>query len=140
MPELQLIGGPQSPYVWVCRLALAEKRVPYTLVSVMPHTPEVDAIHPFGKIPALRHGEVTLPKMKGQFAVLARATAATGHLVGRSFTLADMDLMPLLYDLSKSPESSAMLAEATELKAYFDRHMARPSVEATIRPPFPGRS
>ena len=24
------------------------------------HTPEVDAIHPFGKIPAMRHGDVTL--------------------------------------------------------------------------------
>lgn len=60
MPELQLIGGPQSPYVWVCRLALAEKRVAYSLIPVMPHTPEVDAIHPFGKIPVLRHGEVRL--------------------------------------------------------------------------------
>ena len=37
-----------------------EKRVPYTLVPVMPHTAEVDAIHPLGKIPALRHGDLTL--------------------------------------------------------------------------------
>src|SRR5271169_4317490 len=60
MPELQIIGGPASNFVWVCRIVCAEKGVPYSLVSVMPHTPEVDAIHPLGKIPAMRHGDVTL--------------------------------------------------------------------------------
>ena len=60
MPELQIIGGPQSNFVWVTRIACAEKGVPYSLVAVMPHTPEVDAVHPFGKIPAMRHGDFTL--------------------------------------------------------------------------------
>ncbi len=59
MPELQIIGAPQSNYVWVARIACTEKDVPYTLVPVLPHSPEVDAIHPFGKIPAMRHGDVT---------------------------------------------------------------------------------
>ncbi len=60
MPELELIGGAPSNFVWACRIVLAEKGVPYTHVSVMPHTPEVDAIHPLGKIPAMRHGDVML--------------------------------------------------------------------------------
>ena len=60
MPELQIIGAPQSNYVWVTRIACIEKGVPYTLVPVMPHSPEVDAIHPFGKIPVMRHGDITL--------------------------------------------------------------------------------
>src|SRR5579864_2963809 len=60
MPELELIGAARSNYVWVCRIALAEKGVPYRLNEARPHTPEVDAIHPFGKIPVMRHGEVTL--------------------------------------------------------------------------------
>ena len=60
MPELELIGGSPSNYVWACRIALAEKGVPYRHVSVRPHTPEVDAIHPFGKIPVMRHGAVEL--------------------------------------------------------------------------------
>jgi glutathione S-transferase len=210
MPELQLIGGPQSPYVWVCRLACAEKRVPYHLLPVMPHTPEVDAIHPFGRIPAMRHGEVTLcesraiclyidrafdgpplvpgdlvdaarveqwisllntqinplflqyigayffprtpdgspnretiqaalPKLEAPFAVLDREVGATGHLVGKSFTLADMDLVPILYYLNKLPEGGAMLAKASALKTYFDSHLTRPSVAATIPPPMPSR-
>ena len=64
MPELQIIGAPQSNYVWVTRIACHEKGVPYTLVPVMPHTPEVDAVHPLGKIPALRHGDVTLAESR----------------------------------------------------------------------------
>jgi len=64
MPELQIIGAPQSNYVWVTRIACHEKGVPYTLVPVMPHTPEVDAIHPLGKIPALRHGDLMLAESR----------------------------------------------------------------------------
>jgi glutathione S-transferase len=30
----------------------------------MPHTPEIDAVHPLGKIPALRHGDVTLAESR----------------------------------------------------------------------------
>ena len=29
MPELQIIGAPQSNYVWVARIACTEKGVPY---------------------------------------------------------------------------------------------------------------
>jgi glutathione S-transferase len=212
MPELQIIGGPQSNYVRVARIACAEKGVPYTLVSVMPHTPEVDAIHPFGKIPVMRHGEVTLSesraicfyidhafdgpdlvprrpvdgarteewislvnttidpllvrqylaayffprtpdgrpnraaidaalsKMEEQFAVLDGAVAKTGHLVGDTFTLADMNLLPILFYMDKALESRAMLDRSKSLKAYLERHRARKSVKDTIPPPFPGRS
>jgi glutathione S-transferase len=212
MPELQIIGGPQSNYVRLARIACAEKGVPYTLVPVSPHTPEVDAIHPFGKIPVMRHGDVTLsesraicfyidhgfdgpplaprdplagaraeewislvnttidpllmrqylrgyffprttdgrpdraaigaalPNMEQHFAVLDRAVARTGHLVGDSFTLADMNLLPILFFMDKAPESHAMLRRSANLKAYAERHMARASLQATIPPPFPGRS
>jgi glutathione S-transferase len=212
MPELQIIGAPQSNYVWVTRIACFEKGVPYTLVPVPPHSPEVDAIHPFGKIPAMRHGDVTLcesraicfyvdhafagpplaprdpvagaqteqwislvnthidpllvrqylgayffpgtpdnrpnravidaalPKMEDHFAVLDRAVAKTGHLVGDSFTLADINLLPILFYLDKLPESRAMLRRATSLDAYHKRHMMRASVAETTPPPFPGRS
>jgi glutathione S-transferase len=64
MPELQIIGAPQSNYVCVVRIACLEKGVPYTLVPEMPHSPEVDTIHPFGKIPVMRHGDVTLSESR----------------------------------------------------------------------------
>jgi glutathione S-transferase len=212
MAELQIIGVPQSNYVCVTRIACREKGVPYTLVPARPHSPEVDAIHPFGKIPVMRHGDVTLaesraiccyidhafdgpplvprdpvlgarveewislvnthidpllvrqyavraylfpntadgspdraaidaalPKMEEHFALLDRAVARTGHLVGDSFTLADINLLPILFYMGKMPESGAMLRCATKLNAYYQRHWARPSAQEAAPPPFPGR-
>jgi glutathione S-transferase len=195
MSELQIIGAPQSNYVWVVRIACHEKGVPYTLVPVMPHTPEVDAIHPLGKIPALRHGNVTLAesraicfyidhvssgpplvsrnavegalteqwisivnthfdalvarpyvgayffpgtadgrpnrpvieaalqKLEAQFAMLDRAVAKTGHLVGGAFTLADMNVLPMLFYLHHLPESGAMQRRNANLASYYERHI-----------------
>jgi glutathione S-transferase len=72
MAELKIIGGPRSNFVWVTRIVCAEKGVPYTLVPVMPHSPEVDAIHPFGKIPVMRHGDVTLAESRAICAYIDR--------------------------------------------------------------------
>ena len=60
MPALEILGLPQSNYVWAVRMVCAEKGVPYELKAERPHTPAIDAIHPFGKMPAMRHGDVTL--------------------------------------------------------------------------------
>ena len=211
MPSLQIIGAPQSNYVAAVRIACHEKGVPYALDAVAPHTPEVDAIHPFGKIPVVRHGDVrlcesraisyyidhafagpplaprdpvggarteawislvnttidpllmrryllayffpntpdrgpdrvmidaALPIMEQHFAVLDRAVAKTGHLVGDSFTLADINLLPILFYMNKMPESGAMLRRASNLDDYYRRHMARPSVAEAAPPPLPGR-
>jgi glutathione S-transferase len=213
MPTLQIIGAPQSNFVWACRIACGEKEVPYELVGVFPHTPEVDAIHPFGKIPAMRHGDVTLcesrailhyidhafpgaplaprdpvgaaqveqwislhntaidpvllrqyggpgyffpgtpdgspnravidavlPKLPPHFDLLDRAVAETGYLVGNGFTAADMTVLPLLYYMSKLPESGEMLKERANLAAYVEKLLARKTVADTIPPPMPGRS
>jgi glutathione S-transferase len=64
MPELEIIGASHSTYVRAVRIALEEKGVAYTLLPVRPHTPEADAIHPFGKIPSMRHGERRLFESK----------------------------------------------------------------------------
>jgi glutathione S-transferase len=73
MAELELIGGALSNFVWTCRMALAEKGVPYKLTGVMPHTPEVVAIHPFGKIPVMRHGNVALAESRAICGYIDRA-------------------------------------------------------------------
>ena len=207
MSELQIIGAPQSNYVWVVRIVCEEKQVPYRLVPARPHTADVDAIHPFGKIPVLRHGDVTLAEsraicgyidrtfagpslmpadirdasrteqwisvvnthvdplvmrqyvgayffpntpdgspdrkrieatlegMQRHLGVLEKTVAQQGGLVSQSFTLADANLLPILFYLSKMPESGAMLARSVHLKAYFERYMQRASVAATVPPP-----
>lgn len=61
MAEVTLIGFPQSSYVWTARLALTEKGVSYDLDgSVALGSDALRAIHPFGKIPVLKHGGLVL--------------------------------------------------------------------------------
>ena len=83
--------------------------------------------------------DAALPKMEEQFALLDRAVARTGCLVGDSFTLADINLLPILFYMNKMPESGAILARATNLDAYYRRHWQRPSAIEATPPPFPGR-
>lgn len=64
MTALEIIGVAQSPLVRAVRMACLEKGVEYVLKPVIPHTPEIEAIHPYGKIPAMRHGDFTLCESK----------------------------------------------------------------------------
>jgi glutathione S-transferase len=64
MKELEIIGALQSTYVRTVRIACEEKKVPYRLTQGMPHSPEVIAIHPLGKIPVMRHGDFRLCESK----------------------------------------------------------------------------
>jgi glutathione S-transferase len=81
-----------------------------------------------------------LPQMERHFAVLDAVVADTGHLVGDHLTLADINLLPILFYLDHLPESRSMLRRATNLDAYYKRHFDRASVQETTPPPFPGRS
>ncbi len=60
MPVLEIIGAPHSNYVRTVRMAAEEKGVSYNLTPCPPHCPESDAIHPFGKIPSMRMGDIEI--------------------------------------------------------------------------------
>ena len=60
MAAIEIFGAPQSVYVRATRLALEEKGVSYTLTPAIPHSPQILALNPFGKIPAMRHGAFEL--------------------------------------------------------------------------------
>jgi glutathione S-transferase len=77
------------------------------------------------------------PTVLAQLSVLDRAVAATGHLVGDQFTLADINLMPILYYIRQLPEGAAAISPETHLGRYYVRHAARPSFERTIPPDGP---
>jgi glutathione S-transferase len=62
----------------------------------------------------------------------------SGYLVGNSFTLADMDFMPILYYMTKFPESGELVNAHPNLKAYFERHVTRKSVQESIPQSAPG--
>jgi glutathione S-transferase len=55
-----LFGVPGSSYCWTVRMGLAEKGVKYRLEPHMPQSPEQLAVHPFGRVPALRDGETEI--------------------------------------------------------------------------------
>src|SRR5262249_38826516 len=73
MTELEIIGAPQSPFVRAARMACVEKGVAYRLTPARPHSPEVDCIHPFGKIPVMRYGDFELCESKAIAAFVDRA-------------------------------------------------------------------
>lgn len=61
--SLIVYGAHGSPYVRKVRVFLMEKNLPYDLEPVIPVnvSPEYKIIHPMGKIPALRDGDLVLP-------------------------------------------------------------------------------
>ena len=54
MAELEIIGVARSNCVWTCRILCEEKAVSYRLTRGFPQSPELLALHPFGRIPVLR--------------------------------------------------------------------------------------
>lgn len=206
MAKLEIIGAAQSNYVWTCRIACAEKGVAHELIVARPHTPDVDAIHPMGRIPVMRHGDVSLfeskaictyidrafsgpglipasaagaaeceqwisfintsldpvcvrqyllgyffpgtpdgspdraridaalPGVEKHLAILDKAVAATGHLAGTGFTLAEAFLLPIAHYLKNAPESARMIGGLPGLSAWCERHMARPCFVSTMPP------
>ncbi len=211
MPKPEIIGSTRSSYTRVVRMVCEEKGIDYTLTEALLGAPEVFAIHPFGRMPVLRHGDFTLceskaiatyldrafpgpaltpadpqvaalveqwvslvnttmdpmlvrtyllayafprtadgkpdraaidailPKVREQLALLDRAVAGTGYVVGDGLTLADIFVLPMLHHLKLMPESGPMLAASTHLGRYLETHAARPSYVRTIPPPGPPR-
>jgi glutathione S-transferase len=211
MPKPEIIGSLRSTYTRVVRMVCEEKEIEHTLTEKPLGAPEILAIHPFGKMPVLRHGDFALceskaiatyldrsfagppviptdpglaalteqwvslvntvmdatlirtylfayafpktadgkpdrkaidavtPALREQLSVLDQAVAATGHLVGDQFTLADINLLPILFYVRQLPEAADALMAKTHLSAYYDRHAARPSFARTVPPPGPPR-
>jgi glutathione S-transferase len=83
--------------------------------------------------------DAVIPAVREQLGVLDRAVADTGHLVGDRFTFADINLLPLLHRVRQAPEGAELMAAATHLARYYDRHAARPSFARTMPPDGPPR-
>jgi glutathione S-transferase len=211
MPKPEIIGSVRSTYTRVVRMVCEEKGIEHTLTERPLGAPEILAIHPFGKMPVLRHGDVALceskaiatyldrgfpgppvipsdpglaalteqwvslvntvmdatlirtylfayafpktadgkpdrkaidaatPAVREQLAILDRGVARTGYLVGDQFTLADINLLPILFYVRQLPEAADALMARTHLSAYYDRHAARPSFARTMPPSGPPR-
>ena len=212
MSKPEILGSARSSYTRVVRMVCEEKGIDYTLAETQLRAPELFAIHPFGKMPVLRHGDLTLceskaiatyldrafpgaelipsdprlaaqveqwvslvnteidptlvrtylfayiapkaadgkpdrkaieavmPRVREHLLLLERAVAASGCLVGDRFTLADINLMPILFYVRRLPEAAEAFAAGTHLGRYYDTHAARPSFVRTVPPLGPPRA
>jgi len=101
---VKLYGVKGSPFVRKALVVLEEKGLSYelvTMVSVSPKSPELLALHPLGKIPILRDGEVVVPDSSVIAAYLEKKHPA-----------------PALY-----PSEPADFAKALFLEEYADTRM-----------------
>ena len=58
--SITLFGLAPSSYTRTARLALAEKGIAYTFHECGPHGPDILAVNPFGRLPALTDGDFTV--------------------------------------------------------------------------------
>jgi glutathione S-transferase len=205
MAELKIIGVPQSTYVRVVRMAAEEKGVPYDLDPQPPHSDPVNAVHPFGKVPVMRHADVELcesraiaayidrvfdgpalmpsdpvaaaraeqwisivntimdqvlirryflagyvypkrenrdpdsavigavfPDVERQLGVIEMALGKSAYLSGDGFSLADINLMPILFYLKGTAEAGTRIANSRALTDYYERNSSRQSFANTM--------
>ena len=211
MPKPEILGSARSSYTRVARMVCEEKGIEHTLTETELRAPELFAIHPFGKMPVLRHGDLTLceskaiatyldrafpgpelipsdpklaaqveqwvslvntamdpllirtylfayiapktadgkpdrntieglmPQVREHISLLEQAVAASDTLVADRFTLADVNLLPILFYIRRLPETAKAFAAGTALGRYYDSHATRPSFVHTIPPLGPPR-
>jgi glutathione S-transferase len=77
MLKPEIIGSTRSSYTRVVRMACEEKGIDYVLTEVELGAPEIFAIHPFGKMPVMRHGDVALFESKAIATYLDRRFSGT---------------------------------------------------------------
>jgi glutathione S-transferase len=181
MTKPEILGSLRSTYTRVACMVSEEKGIDYVLTETMLGASELYQIHPFGKMPVLRHGDLELfeskaiatyldrsfpgpelipadhrlagfteqwvslvntvmdatlvrtyplafaapkirdgkpdqktidtvtPAVRHQLGILDKAVARTGYLAGDRFTLADINLLPILYYMRQLPEGIAAL-------------------------------
>jgi len=75
MAKPEIIGSARSTYTRVVRMVCEEKGIDYVLTERMLGAPEILAIHPLGKMPVLRHGDVALFESRAIAGYLDRSFA-----------------------------------------------------------------
>jgi glutathione S-transferase len=75
MTKPEVIGSSKSTYTRVIRMVCEEKGIEYTLTETAIFAPELFAVHPLGKMPALRHDDVCLFESKAIATYLDRVFA-----------------------------------------------------------------
>ena len=142
--SVALLGDPRSTYTRTARIGLAEKGVKYAMQQCGPHTPEILAVHPWGRIPVFHDGDVRLFETSAILRYLEEAFPGPTLLPQniRDRALAEQWVSAInayFYDLAvrryvlqyvfKKEDRSVLEAAANELPdrlEFFERGYARP--------------
>ncbi len=73
MTRPEIIGSERSSYTRVVRMVCEEKGIGYDLTEALLGAAEIRALHPFAKMPVLRHGDLVLCESKAIATYLDRA-------------------------------------------------------------------
>ncbi len=73
MPPIEIIGIPQSNFVWATRIAAGEKGVAHVNLPLPPGHPDLAGLHPLGRIPVLRQGGLVLAESRAIMAFIDHA-------------------------------------------------------------------
>jgi len=76
MTTPEIIGSARSTYTHAVRMVCEEKGIEYVLTERPLRAPEIRAIHPFGRMPVLRHGDFQLFESKAIASYLDRSFPA----------------------------------------------------------------
>lgn len=76
MSKPEIIGSSRSTYTRAVLMVCEEKGIDYVLTETALQAPEIRVIHPFGKMPVLRHGDVELFESKAIVTWLDRSFPA----------------------------------------------------------------
>jgi len=116
MTKPEIIGSIASTYTRVVCMVCEEKGIEYVLTERPLHAPELRAIHPFGKMPVLRHGDFVLFESK-----------AIANYLDRSF--------PAPYAFPPEPRLAALTEQWVSLvNTLMDRTLIRTYLYAYIAP------
>jgi glutathione S-transferase len=209
MSNVVLYGPPQSSYVRTARLVCEEKGVAYELTPLKLGSDEHVALHPFTRVPILKHGdqhvyetsaiaryvddvfegpaliptsaaaralmeqwvsavnsyfytdvvknyvlqyifpkgpegkpdraviEAALPNMRRDVLALDKSLAKTEWIAGKSLSLADLFVAPILFYMGMFPEGGEILGGAKNVRRVGGAMMERASFKNTM-PPKPG--
>jgi glutathione S-transferase len=69
----EIIGSERSSYTRIVRMVCEEKGIDYGLTEALLGAAEIRALHPFAKMPVLRHGDLVLCESKAIATYLDRA-------------------------------------------------------------------
>ena len=116
MSDIRFHSLQESAYLWTAQHVADEKGVSYDIVPIVYRSPEHLALHPFGKMPVMQHGDFFLYE-----------TAAIAHYIDRRF--AGPPLQP-----SSPRDQAEVIRWISVINSYVFPTMNRFMKERLVRP------